>query len=235
MVRPWLRVSQAPLDNLENPTMPECRLLLVDDHAMIREGLCALLADVPELTVAGEAEDGQQAVALCRALQPDLVLMDLNMPLLDGVSALSLIARRWPAILIIALTSTVSEHNAALALEAGAVGYVLKRSRREDLLQAIAQVRLGKIYIDSGLDAAQVMALRGGGQAVSGISLTGRERQVLKLVAEGARNRDVAEILCIGLKTVETHRLNLMRKLDAHNAADMTQWAYRLGLLEGDQ
>ena len=79
------------------------------------------------------------------------------------------------------------------------------------------------------------MALRGGGQAVSGISLTGRERQVLKLVAEGARNRDVAEILCIGLKTVETHRLNLMRKLDAHNAADMTQWAYRLGLLEGDQ
>jgi two-component system secretion response regulator SsrB len=192
-----------------------------------------LLADVPELTVAGEAEDGQQAIALCRALQPDLVLMDLNMPLL-GVSALSLIARRWPAILIIALTSTVSEHNAALALEAGAVGYVLKRSRREDLLQAIAQVRLGKIYIDSGLDAAQVMALRGGGQA-AGISLTGRERQVLKLVAEGARNRDVAEILCIGLKTVETHRLNLMRKLDAHNAADMTQWAYRLGLLEGDQ
>ena len=235
MVQSWLRVSQAPLDNLETPTMPECRLLLVDDHAMIREGLCALLADVPELTVAGEAEDGQQAIALCRALQPDLVLMDLNMPLLDGVSALSLIARRWPAILIIALTSTVSEHNAALALEAGAVGYVLKRSRREDLLQAIAQVRLGKIYIDSGLDAAQVMALRGGGQAASGISLTGRERQVLKLVAEGARNRDVAEILCIGLKTVETHRLNLMRKLDAHNAADMTQWAYRLGLLGGDQ
>ena len=215
--------------------MSECRLLLVDDHAMMREGLCALLADVPELSVAGEAEDGQQAVAMCRALQPDLVLMDLNMPLLDGVSALTLIARRWPAILIIALTSTVSEHNAALALEAGAVGYVLKRSRREDLLQAIAQVRAGRIYIDSGLDAAQVMALRGAGHAASGVSLTGRERQVLKLVAEGARNRDVAEILCIGLKTVETHRLNLMKKLDAHNAADMTQWAYRLGLLGEDQ
>ncbi|AQY66422.1 response regulator [Pseudomonas veronii] len=215
--------------------MPECRLLLVDDHAMIREGLCALLADVPELNVAGEAEDGQQAVAMCRALQPDLVLMDLNMPLLDGVSALTLIARRWPAILIIALTSTVSEHNAALALEAGAVGYVLKRSRREDLLQAIAQVRAGRIYIDAGLDAAQVMALRGAGHTASGVGLTGRERQVLKLVAEGARNRDVAEILCIGLKTVETHRLNLMKKLDAHNAADMTQWAYRLGLLGEDQ
>ncbi|WP_191487599.1 response regulator [Pseudomonas sp. FEN] len=211
--------------------MPECRLLLVDDHAMIREGLRALLADVPELSLAGEAEDGRQAIAMCRALQPDLVLMDLNMPLLDGVSALTLIARRWPDILIIALTSTVSEHNAALALEAGAVGYVLKRSRREDLLQAIAQVRAGKIHVDAGLDAAQVMALRSGGRAVSGVTLTERERQVLKLVAEGSRNRDVAEILCISLKTVETHRLNLMKKLDAHNAADMTQWAYRLGLL----
>lgn len=210
--------------------MPECRLLLVDDHAMIREGLRALLADEAQVTIVGEAEDGQQAIALCRTLQPDLVLMDLNMPLLDGVSALTLISKRWPDIQIIALTSTISEHNAALALEAGAMGYVLKRSRRDDLLQAIKQVRAGKIYIDSGLDAAQVAALRSG-QTVSGITLTERERQVLKLVAEGSRNRDVAQVLCISLKTVETHRLNLMKKLDAHNAADIVQWAYRLGLL----
>ena len=118
-----------------------------------------------------------------------------------------------------------------LATEAGAVGYVLKRSRRDDLLQAIAQVRAGKIFIDAGLDASQVIALRNSGETASGIALTERERQVLKLVAEGSRNRDVAEILCISLKTVETHRLNVMKKLDAHNAADMTQWAYRLGLL----
>lgn len=210
--------------------MPECRLLLVDDHAMIREGLRALLADEAQVTIVGEAEDGQQAIALCRTLQPDLVLMDLNMPLLDGVSALTLIGKRWPDIQIIALTSTISEHNAALALEAGAMGYVLKRSRRDDLLQAIKQVRAGKIYIDSGLDAAQVAALRSG-QTVSGITLTERERQVLKLIAEGSRNRDVAQVLCISLKTVETHRLNLMKKLDAHNSADIVQWAYRLGLL----
>lgn len=211
--------------------MPDCRLLIVDDHGMIREGLRALLADAPGIVVVGEAQDGHEAITLCRSLQPDVVLMDLKMPLLDGVSALTLIGRRWPKILIIALTSDVSEHNAALAMEAGAVGYVLKRSRRDDLLQAIAQVRAGKIFIDAGLDASQVIALRNSGETASGITLTERERQVLKLVAEGSRNRDVAEILCISLKTVETHRLNVMKKLDAHNAADMTQWAYRLGLL----
>ena len=211
--------------------MPDCRLLIVDDHGMIREGLRALLANAPGIVVVGEAQDGHEAIALCRSLQPDVVLMDLKMPLLDGVSALTLIGRRWPKILIIALTSDVSEHNAALALEAGAVGYVLKRSRRDDLLQAITQVRAGKIFIDAGLDASQVIALRNSGETASGIALTERERQVLKLVAEGSRNRDVAEILCISLKTVETHRLNVMKKLDAHNAADMTQWAYRLGLL----
>ncbi|WP_426117064.1 two component system response regulator [Pseudomonas sp. DSP3-2-2] len=209
--------------------MPVCRLLLVDDHAMILEGLRALLADESELEIVGEAQDGHQAISMCRAVQPNLVLMDLNMPLLDGVSALTLISKRWPEIKIIALTSNVSEHNAALAFEAGALGYVLKRSRRDDLLNAISQVRAGDIYIDSGLDAAQVAALRSG-QAVSGITLTERERQVLKLVAEGSRNRDVAQILCISLKTVETHRLNLMKKLDAHNSADIVQWAYRLGL-----
>ncbi|MGS0737491.1 two component system response regulator [Pseudomonas sp. GG8] len=211
--------------------MPDCRLLIVDDHGMIREGLRALLANAPGIVVVGEAQDGHEAIALCRSLQPDVVLMDLKMPLLDGVSALTLIFRRWPKILIIALTSDVSEHNAALALEAGAVGYVLKRSRRDDLLQAITQVLAGKIFIDAGLDASQVIALRNSGETASGITLTERERQVLKLVAEGSRNRDVAEILCISLKTVETHRLNVMKKLDAHNAADMTQWAYRLGLL----
>lgn len=211
--------------------MPDCRLLIVDDHGMIREGLRALLADALGIVVVGEAQDGHEAITLCRSLQPDVVLMDLKMPLLDGVSALTLICRRWPKILIIALTSDVSEHNAALALDAGAVGYVLKRSRRDDLLQAIARVRAGKIFIDAGLDASQVIALRNSGETTSGITLTERERQVLKLVAEGSRNRDVAEILCISLKTVETHRLNVMKKLDAHNAADMTQWAYRLGLL----
>jgi two-component system secretion response regulator SsrB len=108
-----LPASLLRLSRLDTQTMPDCRLLIVDDHGMIREGLRALLANAPGIVVVGEAQDGHEAIALCRSLQPDVVLMDLKMPLLDGVSALTLICRRWPKIMIIALTSDVSEHNAA--------------------------------------------------------------------------------------------------------------------------
>lgn len=208
------------------------RILLVDDHAMIREGLRALLDGVAGLEVVGDAENGHEALAQCRTLQPDLVLLDLNMPLLDGTSAATLLRRRWPALRILALTSSLSEQTAVQALDAGADGYLLKRSGREVLIKAIREVRAGRQFIDAALDVAQVHALRAGAGSSSGVSLTDRERQVLKLVAEGSRNRDIAELLCISLKTVETHRLNLMKKLDAHNGADLTQWAYRLGVLE---
>jgi two-component system secretion response regulator SsrB len=212
--------------------MAVCRILLVDDHQMIREGLRALLAGVPELVVVGEAENGHEAIAQCRNLQPDLVLMDINMPLLDGVSAVGMVRKRWPEIRILALTSNVSEHSAIQALQAGAQGYLLKRSSRDILLGAIRDIRAGRTFIDNQLDVEQVHALRSEAGSASGITLTERERQVLQLVAGGARNRDIAELLCISLKTVETHRLNLMKKLDAHNAAELTQWAFRLGLQE---
>lgn len=212
--------------------MAVCRILLVDDHQMIREGLRALLAGVPELVVVGEAENGHEAIAQCRNLQPDLVLMDINMPLLDGVSAVGMVRKRWPEIRILALTSNVSEHSAIQALQAGAQGYLLKRSSRDILLGAIRDIRAGRTFIDNQLDVEQVRALRSEAGSASGITLTERERQVLQLVAGGARNRDIAELLCISLKTVETHRLNLMKKLDAHNAAELTQWAFRLGLQE---
>ncbi len=212
--------------------MAVCRILLVDDHQMIREGLRALLAGVPELVVVGEAENGHEAIAQCRNLQPDLVLMDINMPLLDGVSAVGMVRKRWPEIRILALTSNVSEHSAIQALQAGAQGYLLKRSSRDILLGAIRDIRAGRTFIDNQLDVEQVHALRSEAGSASGITMTERERQVLQLVAGGARNRDIAELLCISLKTVETHRLNLMKKLDAHNAAELTQWAFRLGLQE---
>ena len=212
--------------------MPVCRILLVDDHGMIREGLRALLNGVADLQIVGEADNGHDAIAQCRKLQPSLILMDLNMPLLDGVSAVTMIHKRWPEIRILTLTSSVCEHHAMQALDAGAQGYLLKRSCRDILLKAIAEVCAGRVFIDAGLDAAQLQALRSHSGSASGIILTERERQVLKLVAEGSRNRDIAELLCIGLKTVETHRLNLMKKLDAHSSVELTQWAYRLGVLE---
>lgn len=163
-------------------------------------------------------------------LAPDLLLLDLNMPVMDGLSALPLIRQRWPGIRVLTLTARLSEQNAALALDAGADGYVLKSSTSEVLRTAIATLLAGKPFLDADLNPEQVAALRANASAQSGITLTDRERQILKLVAEGARNRDVAELLCISLKTVETHRLNLMKKLDAHNAADLTQWAFKLGV-----
>ena len=210
--------------------MADYRIVVVDDHPLMREGLRALLLDVPGIRIVGEAENGRQALDVCRALEPDLLLLDLNMPVMDGISALPLIRQRWPGIRILALTSRLSEQNAALALDAGADGYVLKNSTSEVLVTAIATLLTGKPFLDAHLNTDQVAALRANSSTQSGITLTDRERQVLKLVAEGARNRDVAELLCISLKTVETHRLNLMKKLDAHNAADLTQWAFKLGV-----
>lgn len=210
--------------------MFDYRIVVVDDHPLMREGLRALLLDVPGIRIVGEAENGRQALDVCRSLAPDLLLLDLNMPVMDGISALPLIRQRWPDIRILALTSRLSEQNAALALDAGADGYVLKSSNSEVLVGAIDTLLSGKPFLDNHLNANQVAALRVKSSSQSGITLTDRERQVLKLVAEGARNRDVAELLCISLKTVETHRLNLMKKLDAHNAAELTQWAFKLGV-----
>jgi two-component system secretion response regulator SsrB len=212
--------------------MADYRILLVDDHQLLREGLKALLQNATGLTVVGEVEDGRQALDACRAAQPDLVLLDLNMPVMDGISTLPLMRKRWPHLRILALTSRVTEQHAAEALDAGADGYVLKRSPGEVLIQAIRALRNGKVFIDSQLNPEQVAALRADAVEQSGITLTERERQILKLVAEGSRNRDIAELLCISLKTVETHRLNLMKKLDAHNGADLTQWAFKLGVCD---
>jgi len=210
--------------------MADYRIVLVDDHPLMREGLRALLLDAPGVRVVGDAENGRQALDVCRALEPDLLLLDLNMPVMDGLSALPLIRQRWPAIRILTLTARLSEQNAALALDAGADGYVLKSSTSEVLRAAIATLLAGRPFLDADLNPDQVAALRANASAQPGVTLTDRERQILKLVAEGARNRDVAELLCISLKTVETHRLNLMKKLDAHNAADLTQWAFKLGV-----
>jgi len=214
--------------------MADYRVLLVDDHQVLREGLKALLQNANGIMVVGEAEDGRQALDECRTTVPDLVVLDLNMPVMDGLSTLPLMRRRWPQLRILTLTSRVTEQNAAEALDAGADGYVLKRSPGEVLIRAIHTLRAGKPFIDGQLDPAQVAALRKEGTEQSGITLTERERQILKLVAEGSRNRDIAELLRISLKTVETHRLNLMKKLDAHNGADLTQWAFKLGVCRNE-
>lgn len=211
-----------------------CTVLIVDDHSLMREGLRILLSEIPNVTVVAEAADGRDAITLCRSIQPSIVLMDLTLPELDGIEAIRQIHRRFPEIRILALTATATEIRAAEALNAGASGYVLKRSGKKELLNAIEAVIQGRVYLDPALDETQIEALITDPNKNTHHALTARERQVLKLVAQGNPNRLIAEVLVVSPKTVETHRLNLMQKLDAHNAAELTRWAYRLGLLNDD-
>ena len=173
-------------------------------------------------------------LAACRAHRPDIVVTELQLPSLDGIDAIRTIRRRWPDTRILVLSATTTEIRVAEALNAGAHGYVLKRSSSDTLLKAVHALRAGQQYIDAALNLGQIESMRQQtikvGTRVSSASLTTRERQVLKLIAEGGRNRDIAERLTISQKTVETHRLNMMQKLDAHNIAELVQWAHRLGI-----
>lgn len=203
------------------------RILVVDDHALLSDGIRNLLSTVPAYLVVGEVGDGLQVYSSCQQLQPDIVVLDLGLPGMDGIDVIRLLKRRWPTLIVTVITADAAEHRASAAMAAGAQAYVLKKSPRQTLLAALQMVLLGKTFLDPALNAGQVTGERG----IEGPArLTMRERQVLKLIAEGRRNRDIAESLTITLKTVETHRLNLMRKLDAHNAVALADWACRLGL-----
>ncbi|MGQ5524528.1 two component system response regulator [Chitinimonas sp. PSY-7] len=205
------------------------RVLIVEDHSLLIDGLRNLLAAQGRYEVVGEVTDGLQVYEACQRLAPDLILLDLSLPGMDGVDVIHQLTRRWEALRIIVVTASNEEHRGRAAIEAGALAYVLKQSPQQVLLAALQYAALGKTFIDPALKLDSIVAPEApAGEA----ALTLRERQVLKLVAEGKRNRDVAELLSISLKTVETHRLNLMRKLGAHNAAELSSWARRLGLIE---
>lgn len=215
--------------------MTKQRILLAEDHSILREGIKSLLASVPELEVVGEAEDGLQAVDQAKQLQPDMILMDLSMPLINGTEAITKILRRNPDIRVIVMTVHKSDEHVRAALDAGAGGYVLKDDKYEDLIAAIRSVAAGGTYLSPKICGRVV----GGylGQAapqdvgMSPGNLTGREREVVKLVAEGYKNREIAEHLCISIKTVEKHRGNVMKKLDLHSAAGVTVYAMENGLV----
>ena len=215
--------------------MPDpCRILIVEDHTLLRTGLVALLNQDPELAVVGEADNGRDAVRAIGTLKPHLVLMDLSMPGINGIEAITEIKRRYPETLVIALTVHKAEEYIRAALHAGANGYVLKDATHDELRAAIRTVVAGKVYL-SPLVAGSVVTTYLGGAKAAGPrpldALTLRERQVLKLVAEGHPNRWIAEYLCLSMKTVEKHRSNLMKKLDCHNTANLTRFAIVNGLL----
>lgn len=206
------------------------RVLIADDHAFSGSGVASLLASTSKYDVQEElVTDGLLVYSACGRAQPHVLILDLGLPGMDGIDVIVQIKKRWPDIIIVVLTANTLEHRAREALNAGASGYVLKRSPQSTLLSTLEMAVAGKVSVDAALDHAQVFNTHNL-SAVDSLSLTTRERQTLKLIAEGNRNRDISEKLSISIKTVETHRLNLMRKLNAHCIADLVNWATRLGL-----
>jgi DNA-binding NarL/FixJ family response regulator len=206
------------------------RVLIADDHAMIREGLAALLAGDARIEVAGAAADGREALRLARELRPDVVVMDLAMPELNGVEALRELHRGQPAtrVLILSMFSTL-EH-VQQALNAGASGYLLKESAGGELRQAIEQVHSGRRYLSRQLEARAGALLARGAQPTPLESLSRRERQILQLVVEGKSSSEIGEKLHLSVKTVETYRSRLMQKLGVDGVPALVKFALAHGI-----
>ena len=211
------------------------RIVLADDHTILREGLRALLSADPKFEIVGEAADGCEVVRCVEKLGPDLVLMDLSMPRMTGMDAIREIKRRYPVTKIIALTVHRSEEYLRTTLQAGADGYVLKDATHDELMMAIQSVLEGKTYLSHSVSKKVIegyLKSKEGQMPNSTLELLShREREVLKLIAEGYKNKEIAANLCISIKTVEKHRTNLMKKLDLHNAAALTAYAIEQDLV----
>jgi DNA-binding NarL/FixJ family response regulator len=211
------------------------RILIVDDHTLLRAGLRALLLQDVGFEVVGEAENGRDAIRAVSQLTPDLVLMDLTMPGMNGIEAITEIKRRYPEVRVLVMTLHTAEDYIHASLKAGADGYILKDATHEEFRIAMRSVLLGKTYLSMDVSAKVVTGYLGGGKnsGSSSIydSLTHREREVLKLVAEGKTNKIMADYLHLSVKTVEKHRSNLMSKIDVHNASGLTAFAIEKGLL----
>jgi DNA-binding NarL/FixJ family response regulator len=202
--------------------------LLVDDHELVRRGLRALLEAEDDIAVVGEARDGRQAVAMAVDLRPDVVVMDIAMPLLNGLEATRQILAALPAVRVLILTAHGDEEYVDRVTRLGAVGYVLKQSSLEDLARAIRTARAGAPFISPSIRGHD-----GGPATEPKPGLTSREAEVLQLIAEGKANKQTATQLGISVKTVEKHRQSLMSKLDIHDVAGLTRHAIAVGIIEG--
>lgn len=211
------------------------RIVIVEDHTILRDGLRALLGSDPDLEVAGEAGDGLDAIKCVEKLAPDLVLMDLSMPRMHGMEAIREIKSRTPETKILVLTVHKNEEYILATFGAGANGYVLKDATHAELMMAIKTVLSGKPYISPAISERVIEGYLEGKKtlrvASSWDTLTSREREILKLVAEGYKNKEIADFLCISVKTAEKHRSNLMRKLNLHNVSAVTAFAIEKGLI----
>ncbi|AWK17422.1 two component system response regulator [Candidatus Hamiltonella defensa] len=205
------------------------KILIVDDHELIINGIKNMLAPYKGYQVVGQTENGLDVYNLCVETEPDMVILDLGLPGMNGQEVILRLHRRWPKLRILVLTAREEEHYASQTLKIGALGYVIKKSTQQILMAAVQTVLAGKQYIDPTLHVDSVLTLIKKSGASPSI-LTSRERQILKLITEGRSNRIIADRLYISEKTVERHRLNMMRKLNVHKLAQLIQWSQRLGL-----
>ncbi|HVM46966.1 MAG TPA: response regulator transcription factor [Candidatus Acidoferrum sp.] len=216
--------------------MKRIAILLVDDHTVVRQGLRALLESEGDLKVVGEAENGRQAVRLAKKTSPDVIVMDVAMPVLNGIEATRQIAKDLPATKVLGLTSYGDDEYVAQLMQAGASGFLIKQTAADDLLKAIREVSHGGTYFSPSVarrmrDIKDAFVANGHHPSKAG-ELTSRESEVLQLIAEGFANKQVAAELSISIKTVEKHRQQVMNKLNIHDVAGLTRYAISKGWVE---
>ena len=214
--------------------MAKIRIVIADDHALLREGMRAILSRENDLEVVGEAADGREAIARCRALKPDVILMDIAMPGLGGLEASLEIRKECPDTRVLVLTQYEDREYVSRFLKAGAAGYVLKKTAGAELASAIRSVHRGGLVLDPQVarEALREPEPAAGGEGDTYESLTDREKQVLKLVAEGKSNKEVAELLGISVKTAMSHREHVMEKLGVHNRTGLIRFALKKGVIQ---
>ncbi len=215
--------------------MDKVRVLIADDHTILRDGIRALLEDEPDMVVVGEAEDGRSAVKLACQLKPDVVVMDIAMPLLNGLEATRQIKHDCPHVKVLILTMHENEEYIRQVLASGAMGYILKDAAAHELMDAIHTVQRGEAVLSPAITRLVIENyLRWGDlqQDDTANRLSPREREVLQLIAEGYSNKQISEILSISIKTVQAHRMNLMAKLDLHDRADLIRYAIQRKIID---
>lgn len=216
--------------------MKKIGVLLVDDHTVVRQGLCALLKAEEDMEVVGEAENGRQAVMVARKCAPEVVIMDVAMPLLNGLEATRQILKALPSAKVLVLTSYGDDECVEQLMRAGASGYLMKQTAANELLKAIREVQKGNAYFSPAIAKRLREQCREAftrGQPLRKVGeLTSREAEVLQLIAEGFSNKQIASELCISIKTVEKHRQQVMNKLNIHDVAGLTRYAISKGMVE---
>jgi DNA-binding NarL/FixJ family response regulator len=217
--------------------MQNIKVLIADDHTIVRQGFRALLEAQKDITVVGEAETGRQAVRMAISLQPDVVVMDVAMPLLNGLEATRQIVKDVPGTRVLVLSSYSDDEYVRQVTEIGAAGYLLKQTAAEDLIKAIREARNGNAFFSPAiskrlLENCRDAFLNGVPAGARTAKLTSREAEVLQLVAEGSVNKQIAGELCISVKTVEKHRQEVMNKLNIHHVAGLTRYAISRGIIK---